>query len=1552
MGILGSNRNQQQRSSGGVLGRRQREENEQRMQRYEASKELGIGPLDLQASVKERFPLPSPVSASDQWVEDKLTRDREQASRNPVFRTINRVLEPVSRRVYGAVANIPGVAAFQEGTGAALGIKTDTAPVTGPKAINTAARVAGNIVGSLTNPTNLSQGLVTAPYRIGQGVAQASAQRAPALTNRYAQRGIEGAVAGGIQGGVISGARGETDADELARNIGIGVGLGAAGDVALAGLSDAARAVIGRYRGRSTQPAPAGQLALPAPRERGNANTATPPDVVSPEYTFGLPEPSPASTQRMRNIDEGRADLTVIDDEIRQLEASYERAVVDEYKYLKQSMQERGGVQQGQLQRGVDGEVAGRTGRISNNPLWYQEYFSANGRAPSNRELFRLARERIDNGFQDEAGNVPSWRDQNRYGDNMNALLDVRDTLSTSLRELDPAITITDAPLKRQELGFTRTTPKREQPSQPTAVEPSALGEQIPNPVTFKTSKGSTYSVNADGTTQRNKTLHQGHAADDVGLKDASEATVYVPASEAQRIGSHFGMNKESRPQVLYRDDGIYLVSWNSKENRWGLNGKPIPYTMSPEVGRSPIEMWQIGTDPTLGRKVSRVHAGNEIVEVGDPNSPAAVASDVAPGPVAADVELPPRTNLPEADTSLGISRTGNARKYTNPEDTRQDIATKTDREPLNVEKWADDFYRSNVDNLNRLNDFDKFIEKEIGRKLNPDEKSHLLALNARGADMTSRHILTERMVDSQGRVIGKSLKDITSQVPSNKQTYDNFVDYLIARHAPTRMRRGETVYPEARQMTPEKAEAKTAEYERIYPEFARLANEIDTWNDTIGRAWLVDTGIIPKQVFDQWRKDNPFWIPNQRKFTDLEKRQRATGARRGYGNQNNPVKKYSETGSQRQIIDPFEALIEYTDRYVKTARRNEVMQTIYRQLKRNPDELDGFATILKREKTEKITDDITSLLDELDDEFDKAFLRKSDLDKDNVISALVDGERVYMRVEDPELLDSLVNLSPQGRNAVIEGARKVTNTMKLLTTGINPIFGLTRNIFRDIPEAYIYSKTTDNPFVYAWDTLQAFASVFADGAGDAVGGSRMLQKAVPQRLRDLLDKQARLYKDYKALGGGHSSPAASNRNLLAQSKRDLLPQQRTGARAFSQRAWSALENLNNALESGPRLGEFKRSREAGGDTYGSRVQGIFEAQDVTTNFKRHGQVVRDADAVLPYLNAAVQGLDKLIRSFKDRRGAVVGKALGVIAAPTIALYAMNYNNPEYQKLSNHIKDNFYLLPTTDGKFVRIPKPRELGVPFGGLLERAMRAWNEDDPEAFRDFANTAATMFTPPGVPLKEIVKGDIVGAAIRPIRDTVAGPLIDVAANENFMGSPIVPGYLENLSPRLQYDANTSEISKKIGDIANVSPKQVDHIIRSYSGVLGQIGLPAATQGATVGDTLVKQVTADPVFSTDASKYFYEMKEKLDTQYADAKATGVAPKGYTPASDAARKYLGQVTDQMADYTKAIREVDNSDTLSRAQKKDYKRQLTDQRNILARQAYESVRDVLEGSAK
>ncbi len=233
-------------------------------------------------------------------------------------------------------------------------------------------------------------------------------------------------------------------------NIAVGAAVGGGLPVAFAGLGKAAQSVLNKYR-KPIQPT----LGLPAPKQRGNINTAQQVGTITPEYTFKLPDVSPSTINRAGNIKEARNDLKVIDDEIRQLNSSYERAIVDEYNYLKESMGQ-GKTSGMMIKDPVTGDVVDRVGFISNNPKWYQEISNAsnNYKKPSNKELYDLARKRVDEGFQDEQGVVPSWKAENGFDESMSALQDVRNQIDSSLKELDPAMNLTDAKLISKELSF------------------------------------------------------------------------------------------------------------------------------------------------------------------------------------------------------------------------------------------------------------------------------------------------------------------------------------------------------------------------------------------------------------------------------------------------------------------------------------------------------------------------------------------------------------------------------------------------------------------------------------------------------------------------------------------------------------------------------------------------------------------------------------------------------------------------------------------------------------------------------------------------------------------------------------------------------------------------------------------------------------------------------------------------------------------------------------------------------------------------------------------
>jgi hypothetical protein len=380
----------------------------------------------------------------------------------------------------------------------------------------------------------------------------------------------------------------------------------------------------------------------------------------------------------------------------------------------------------------------------------------------------------------------------------------------------------------------------------------------------------------------------------------------------------------------------------------------------------------------------------------------------------------------------------------------------------------------------------------------------------------------------------------------------------------------------------------------------------------------------------------------------------------------------------------------------------------------------------------------------------------------------------------------------------------------------------------------------------------------------------------------------------------------AADRNLLAESKASVLPgyfdlkKPITGAGRGIKAAGRGIEQFTNAVETAPRLPEYIRTVKQGGDTYASRQKGLFNAQDVTVNFSRHGSVAKDADAFVPYLNAALQGIDKLGRIYsKDPIGAVY-RSVVAVTVPAIGLWLINRDDPNYQKLSSWTRDNYFCIPLESGKFLKIAKPREAGVVFGSMAERALDKWANDDPNGFKGFSEAWIHSFAPP-------------------VR-TIGAPVTDVIANKNFAGAPIVPGYMQRLSPEQQHDENTSAPAKALGKLTNSSPKKIDYLARSYTGVLGELGIPAASEGRgesavqRIGNVLDKTFKADPLYSNDTLSYFYDAKDKLDTATSDFNATKIKGESYNPAKS---KIMNAASTKISDINKQIRATNSNGNMS-----------------------------------
>jgi hypothetical protein len=158
---------------------------------------------------------------------------------------------------------------------------------------------------------------------------------------------------------------------------------------------------------------------------------------------------------------------------------------------------------------------------------------------------------------------------------------------------------------------------------------------------TFKTTKGSTYEVNADGTTTRNKSFHPEHGRKDVGPQPKSDKTFYVTLDEAQALGEF--QTTGAGKQLARLPDGRWGVKYTDGPGKGKFERRTLVKPKSdPAVGLLPVEIWNKGT---------KVHFGNKITEVTEHSASAAIR-DI-------DERIGAQVNLPKPMQTAQVAQKG-----------------------------------------------------------------------------------------------------------------------------------------------------------------------------------------------------------------------------------------------------------------------------------------------------------------------------------------------------------------------------------------------------------------------------------------------------------------------------------------------------------------------------------------------------------------------------------------------------------------------------------------------------------------------------------------------------------------------------------------------------------------------------------------------------------------------------------------------------------------------------------------------------------------------------
>ncbi len=141
------------------------------------------------------------------------------------------------------------------------------------------------------------------------------------------------------------------------------------------------------------------------------------------------------------------------------------------------------------------------------------------------------------------------------------------------------------------------------------ASEWAAQNDVGPASTTFTTEKGSTYQVQPDGTTIRNKAARDepGHEGD-FGPQPQSDRTIYVAPEDANKLGEFQAQGGSGKRAIAFTSDGRAAVKYLDGKDAGKFERRTaVDFLDQPKVGHIPVELWNDG---------SRVHFGNEITEV------------------------------------------------------------------------------------------------------------------------------------------------------------------------------------------------------------------------------------------------------------------------------------------------------------------------------------------------------------------------------------------------------------------------------------------------------------------------------------------------------------------------------------------------------------------------------------------------------------------------------------------------------------------------------------------------------------------------------------------------------------------------------------------------------------------------------------------------------------------------------------------------------------------------------------------------------------------------
>ena len=585
---------------------------------------------------------------------------------------------------------------------------------------------------------------------------------------------------------------------------------------------------------------------------------------------------------------------------------------------------------------------------------------------------------------------------------------------------------------------------------------------------------------------------------------------------------------------------------------------------------------------------------------------------------------------------------------------------------------------------------------------------------------------------------------------------------------------------------------------ENNYKSVVEVYNNYQKWNNGLIK-FAESKGLLSKEQSAQWREHSSYY-PFYREMIDDEGRI-APAIGGGYL-PNNPLS-IKMKGSEKEItVPPLEAIARNSLSILTASMKNDGVSKLVRDMQ----SLD-----LAQEIAAKDTPGL------------------------NTVFVFEDGIKKHFLLEDPEIYYAIQTVGG------------------IKTDALTKFFAMPAGFLRD-------TVTRDPGFVVVNILRDTLSSAVTSGVELGIDSDSYTP---------ILDSVANMFgsmEDLEKFGiiGGYdfANDEGDIVKFMARTRRQqgLSPENGISVESAFFKLWDGLGGLTTKSDGATRKAVYdsvyKNAIKNGQTEAEAQSAAAYQALEII-NFGRRGSspTFKLITSAIPFLNARIQGLDVLYRSFGSREYSATeslqkGETMQDVKARifrtamlrglslmgiTALYYLLVSDTEDYKEAKREIRDDNWLIPTPWDYTVKIPIPFEVGMIFKALPERVIdMAWGQVEKDPFKSIQRQVATSTKIP------ILGGDISIQAVKPLFEAITN-------RSAFTGTEIVPYYKLGQQPGYQANPQTNELARLIGEFLNISPIKIEYVLKGYTGTLGGYAL-------SVADSVTRTATGTPYIPNNA--------------------------------------------------------------------------------------------------